>query len=144
MFLKEAAAKVGVCAESVSNWQNDEGKLVNGISFVQALARARQNSAEYWVNKATRTLESAQDAMEIHKARELAHHYRWIAKMFNPARYSEKMQVEHTGTVEVEPKALAPEWLLTRLQDREMRDITPQDPGVPTQLIEGKATSTPS
>jgi len=143
LFLREAAIKLGIRPETVSRWQDESrGFLVKGISFTQALARARQNSAEHWVTKATRVLEDAQDAQEIHKARELAHHYRWIAKMFNPARYSEKMQVEHSGAVEVEPKTLAPDWLLTKLDS--MKDVTPPaDKGAQLQLIDGAVECSP-
>lgn len=39
---------------------------------------------------------------QIAKARELASHYRWRAKMRDPARYGDKQQVEHSGSLTLE------------------------------------------
>ncbi len=48
-------------------------------------------SASQYANKAEQVLINAEkDKIEIQRARELAHHYRWMAGKRNPKKYSER------------------------------------------------------
>lgn len=46
-------------------------------------------------------------AAEVARARELANHYRWRAKVRNPQQYGDKQQVEHSGGMTLEQLVLA-------------------------------------
>ena len=48
------------------------------------------------------SLEKGCDTAEIARARELAHHYRWLAAKKNPHAYSEKLQTENNTVVKLE------------------------------------------
>jgi hypothetical protein len=39
----------------------------------------------------------AGEQFDLAKAKELAHHYRWRAKMANPREYGDKTSIEHSG-----------------------------------------------
>lgn len=52
--------------------------------------------------RAIKELPSDGTPAQIAKARELASHYRWRAKMRDPARYGDKQQVEHSGAMTLE------------------------------------------
>lgn len=58
---------------------------------------ARAQSAKFWDEKAEEELRKATDPLEFSKARELAHHFRWRAKMVAPKEYGDKIVQEHTG-----------------------------------------------
>ena len=55
---------------------------------------ARTMAAEAFEERASQGIEDAKDAFELAKARELAHHYRWAAKVRNPAQYGDKMNLD--------------------------------------------------
>jgi transposase len=59
---------------------------------------ALMTSADTFAEKAEEVLELAKSNMiEVTRARELAHHYRWMAAKRYPKRYNEK--VEHSGEI---------------------------------------------
>lgn len=58
---------------------------------------ARRRTALLWEERAEAVLAQAGDPFELQKARELAHHYRWRAKVIAPREYGEKVLQEHTG-----------------------------------------------
>ena len=60
---------------------------------------AIKKSADGYADKAEKVL--LDNDIDIARARELAHHYRWAAKMFNKSKYSDKIEVEHSGQVNV-------------------------------------------
>lgn len=63
-------------------------------------ARANQalaTSASGYANKAEQVLIDAEaDKMEMQRARELAHHYRWMAGKRNPGKYGQRTQQDVT------------------------------------------------
>ena len=79
------------------------GSLLTWVeSDPERSARAREAralTARLWDNKATETLEAAQEPFDLAKAKELAHHYRWRASKIAPREYGEKLALEHSGDV---------------------------------------------
>ena len=63
----------------------------------RACARARETSAQAFEDQAQEYIHDAEDQFELSKAKELAIHLRWRAKVNNPRRYGDKVQNEHTG-----------------------------------------------
>lgn len=59
---------------------------------------ARAQSAKFWDEKAEEEIRAAKDPLEMVKARELAHHFRWRAKVVAPREYGDKVTQEHTGS----------------------------------------------
>jgi hypothetical protein len=68
-------------------------------------ARAREAleySAQTFDDQAEKVLIEAKSTMtEIQRAKELAQHYRWKASKRNPKRFSDKVQNEVTGSLEL-------------------------------------------
>lgn len=64
---------------------------------------ARTVAAAAYAEKAERVIKGAEDPFELAKAKELAHHYRWTAKCFNPGEFGDKVQADlnHSFTVSV-------------------------------------------
>ncbi len=62
-----------------------------------ACARARELSANSFEDLAQEHIEQAEDQFALSKAKELAIHLRWRAKVNNPKRYGDKTQTELTG-----------------------------------------------
>ena len=62
-----------------------------------ACARAREDSAQSFEHQAQEFILDAGDQFELSKAKELAIHLRWRAKVNNPRRYGDKVQTELTG-----------------------------------------------
>lgn len=58
---------------------------------------ARAQSARHWDELAEIEMRKATDPFEFSKARELAQHFRWRAKMVAPKEYGDKVVQEHTG-----------------------------------------------
>lgn len=59
---------------------------------------ARKNAADTCARKATQVLldlTSLSTVADVARARELAHHYRWLAKVRDPATHGDKVQVSH-------------------------------------------------
>jgi len=84
---RQIAAVASVSAGSVVSWLNETAER-------SARAReARAQAAILWDERAVEVIEKAQTAEEITKARELAHHYRWRAKMVNPKEYGDRTTI---------------------------------------------------
>jgi hypothetical protein len=69
---------------------------------------ARQNAADACDRKAEAVLlaiPSDATAGDIARARELAAHYRWQARVRNPARYGEKIRIDHA--LDVQPEQMS-------------------------------------
>jgi hypothetical protein len=71
----------------------------------QACARARENSAQSFEDQAQEHIENAVNQFELSKAKELAIHLRWRAKVNNPKRYGDKVQTELSGSLSVKKDA---------------------------------------
>lgn len=69
------------------------GTVHNVLTSTEHSARANQAlalSASHYANQAEQVLKDAEaDKIEIQRARELAHHYRWMAGKRNPKKYGE-------------------------------------------------------
>jgi len=63
----------------------------------QACARAREQSAQAFEGEAQEHIQNAADQFELSKAKELAIHLRWRAKVNNPKRYGDKVQTQVSG-----------------------------------------------
>lgn len=59
-----------------------------------ACMRAREASAQAHEEAAEEEIVNAQDQFELSKAKELAIHRRWRAKMVNPRMYGERQQID--------------------------------------------------
>lgn len=95
--INQIAATLGVNRSTLWRWLEQD---------VQRSARAKSSrtiSAQAWEEKAEDVIKDAADPFSLAKAKELAHHYRWRASKISPA-YGEKIQTEHSGTVEVVSK----------------------------------------
>jgi len=62
---------------------------------------SRQLAAQAWDELAESTIERADDAFGLSKAKELAHHYRWRASKVAPKEYGDKLDVDMKGTMSV-------------------------------------------
>ena len=62
---------------------------------------ARMLSADSYADKAEQVLLDASDPFEITKARELAQHYRWMAKVRKPAEYGDRQQIDQNVKVDL-------------------------------------------
>ncbi|CAB4158829.1 hypothetical protein UFOVP707_28 [uncultured Caudovirales phage] len=82
------AQAVGVPVSSLWNWMNSSPERR------QACARARQRAAQSMDEMAEKVVLEARDPFELAKAKELAIHYRWRAKVMNPKGYGDKVDVE--------------------------------------------------
>lgn len=87
--MAKIAAQAGVGVGSVWTW-------IEATPERSARARsARSRAASHWDAQAEQVLIDAKsDSVEIQRARELAQHYRWRAKSFNPQGYGDRVQVE--------------------------------------------------
>lgn len=83
------------------------GTIHNFLSKDEHSARAneaRQASADGYADKAEQVLiDAPADRIELQRARELAHHYRWKASKRNPKNYGDKLETknEHTGEIKI-------------------------------------------
>lgn len=80
---------------------------------------ARRRTALLWEERAEAVLAQAGDNFELQKARELAHHYRWRAKMIAPKEYGDKVTQELTGK-DGAPIAVAQAVNFKALSDKEL------------------------
>lgn len=94
--LTKIAEMLGCNIASVSNWLSADA---------QRSARARQTRAAaawYWDEQAEQELRDAALTPEaVAKARELAQHFRWRAKVTDPANYGDKVDMNHRGVLAV-------------------------------------------
>lgn len=89
----QIAKAYGVTVGALTHW-------ISGDAQRTARAReARTATANYWDEKAEQVIEQAKDPLELQKARELAHHYRWRAAKIAPKQYGDKVEVDNKGEV---------------------------------------------
>jgi hypothetical protein len=95
MSLRDIAKQVGVDVAELSRW----------LDRPQHSARADQSRARssvLWDEESEKVLKEATDPLQVSKARELAHHYRWRARMIDPKRYGDRSKVTHEGKIGLE------------------------------------------
>lgn len=90
--------------ESVTNIASSIGahktSLIRWLSTperVDAYQIALQESADSLIDKAEMAILAADDNVSVARARELANHYRHVAKARNPRRWGDKQQIEMSG-----------------------------------------------
>lgn len=110
--LTHIARKVGVARSALCAWINAESDRSARVKIV------RIEAADAYADRAEDVLLEADDtAIGLQRARELAHHYRWVASKRNPAAFGDRIKadVEHSGSVDVnvslqQAKAIADEF----------------------------------
>lgn len=85
--MHQIAEEIGVSQGSLIAW------IGSAPERSARVKEARMQTAQMWDEKATRIIEEAQDAFELTKAKELAHHYRWRASKIAPRDYGDKLAV---------------------------------------------------
>lgn len=92
--LQQIADKLGIGIGRLAEWLDLEPERA-------ALARAaRSRTAPMWDEFALTTIQAADTAIAIAKAREVANHLRWRTTKIRPQDYGDKVQINHTGRVE--------------------------------------------
>lgn len=81
------AETVGVSVGKLSQW------IASTPEHSARAREARIHAARIWDEKALTVIEDAGDQFELHRARELAQHYRWRASKTAPKDYGDKIAV---------------------------------------------------
>lgn len=69
---------------------------------IERYQAALSERAEFYAEKAEEfILNAPSDKVELMRARELAHHWRWRASKSNPKRYGDSSKIELAGKLEV-------------------------------------------
>ena len=100
---KEICKKFGVNAKYLYDFLTDS-------SYSARVKEAQKESAETITAKAEEVLmqlEKGCDTAEIARARELAHHYRWLAAKKNPQRFGDSTKIQ----AEVKDTSSTSSWL---------------------------------
>lgn len=93
--LTAIAKQVKVSIGSLLSW-------INADTERSARTReVRSATARLWDEKAEDEIRGAKNALQLAKARELSHHYRWRASKIDPKGYGDKLGVEHSGSIEL-------------------------------------------
>lgn len=101
----EAGESVGAIADSLGIPKRTMWDWVDADGARSARVRAsREKSAEAEDDKAEAVLAgltAASTPAEVARARELASHYRWRASKRNPKTYGDKLDLNHSGKIEM-------------------------------------------
>lgn len=89
--MRQIAEERGVPMSTLLDWIEADPERV------ARTREARRRTALLWEERAEAVLAQAGDNFELQKARELAHHYRWRAKVIAPREYGDKVTQEVTG-----------------------------------------------
>lgn len=85
--LTTLGAEIGVSRVTLHDWLHANPER-------SARARqARQRSAEAFEECAEQEIRAASDPFKLAKAKELAHHFRWAARVRSPATHGEKLEI---------------------------------------------------
>lgn len=95
--LVQTAQELGVGLSRLQEWFGADPARAARVREAQA------QSAAYWDHKAEQVLQEATDKDSLAKARELSQLYRWRAKIYKPAQYGDKVQVDSTVEVKSDP-----------------------------------------
>ena len=91
--LTAIARKMGVARSKLLVWiEEDDDRSAR-------VREARRRAAWAWDELAEDVIRNAADPLELSRAKELAHHYRWRASKIAPREYGDK--VELSGSVEM-------------------------------------------
>lgn len=82
--MTDLARSLGVSFGTLSLW------IANDAERSARVREVRAHTSRLWDEKATAGIESAADAFELAKAKEMAHHYRWRASKIAPRDYGDK------------------------------------------------------
>lgn len=93
---RQIAAKYEMGVARLCAWMEAD------VERSQACARAREASAQSYEEMAEEDIQNASDVFELSKARELAIHRRWRAKVVNPKKYGDR---QHIDVNDVTPKS---------------------------------------
>lgn len=73
-------------------------------NFTEYKAILQESSDSYASMAEEALLNAPADKFELQRARDLAHHYRWMASKRNPKKYGDKLDIDHTsGGEKLEP-----------------------------------------
>lgn len=110
--LTTLSAGIGVKRSTLHDWLHAEpGRSARARS-------SRQRSAEAYEESAEREIRLASDPFELAKAKELAHHFRWAARVRSPQTHGEKLEV--SGNAE-SPLAVSHKLDTSGLSDEQLR-----------------------
>lgn len=89
--LTKLGSDIGVSRSTLHDWLHAEpGRSARARS-------SRQRSAEAFEEQAEQEIRKAADPFELAKAKELAHHYRWAARVRSPGTHGEKLETTLQG-----------------------------------------------
>ena len=91
--MRKIAEQAGVSTNAMWRW------LLADLTRSARAKAARALTAWHWDEQAEEVINSATDALELTKARELAHHYRWRASKIAPKEYGDRL--EHAGSIDM-------------------------------------------
>lgn len=90
-MMREVALEWGVTIYRLRRW------IAAEPSRAAAVRAARTLSAATYDEKAEQAIKDAKDDLELKRAKELAHHYRWKASKIDPGQYGDKLEVGGPG-----------------------------------------------
>ncbi len=67
----------------------------------QAVIQSRMDAADAWDDKAEIAILSADNPLDLARARELAQHYRWRASKLDPRRYGKNEESDSSSDVKI-------------------------------------------
>ena len=108
------AEKIGVNRSTLDYW------LTSDVGRSARARIARQRSSGSLEEKAERGIQEADGPFELAKAKELAHHYRWAARVRSPATHGDKLEL--SGNAEA-PLAVKHTLDTSALTDEQLRAL---------------------
>jgi hypothetical protein len=93
--LRAIAVGQGVSIGRICNW------IAASPQRSERVRAIRAQTAQLWDEKAEQVLLEVTDSISLGIARELASHYRWRAAKTAPADYGDKLNVAHTGQMDL-------------------------------------------
>jgi hypothetical protein len=103
-MIEDACSYDDICKEFSVNRKYVYEFIAQSI-YSARIKEAQKNAADKISEKAEQVLlklEKGCDNAEIARARELAHHYRWLAAKKNPQAYSEKVQTDNKHSINLQ------------------------------------------
>jgi len=86
-FYREIARDLGITHWSVIEWVAADAERSRRVQ------ESRRLSAQAFEEQAVEAITNAKDKLDLMKAKELAHHYRWKASKIAPKEYGDKLAV---------------------------------------------------
>jgi hypothetical protein len=96
LSMRKISEQVGVTKNALWRW------LAADIDRSARARAARALTAWHWDEQAAELISSADNGLELGKARELAFHYRWRASKIAPKEYGDRVNLDHGGSVTLE------------------------------------------